>query len=208
MIRTRTSAQAGFSLAETLVALFILGLVATAGASLLMGATATSRQVDARDDLARQIDIAQALIRNDIAAMSARAVQPNDGFSRPGNLFGNSAPGDDPFLRFVRADWVNPGGLEARSDLQLVRYRLQEGDLIREAVVRPDAVPSTPVSQRVLLRDITRIDMHFVRGGQASPDWIGDAGQDLSILPDLIEMEIVFEAGDSLKIAALTGARG
>jgi len=97
--------------------------------------------------------------------------------------------------------------MAARSNLQTVRYRLQAGQLIREAVVRPDAVAATPVSRRVLLHDVTRVDMRFQRGGEWSLDWIGDAGQALHILPDLIEMKITFAGGETLTIAALTGAR-
>lgn len=205
---TRSSShQAGFTLAETLVALFILALVTAAGGGLLVGATGSGKQVRERDAAARQLDVAQAMIRNDIAALSARAIRPDDGFSRAGNLFGQSAPGGDPFLSFVRSGWLNPGAVAARSNLQAVRYRLQAGQLVREAVIRPDAVAATPVSRRVLLDDVTRVDMRFQRGGEWSLDWIGDAGQPLHILPDLIEMSIGFEDGASLTIVALTGAR-
>ncbi len=203
----RVSHQAGFTLAETLVALFILALVTAAGGGLLIGASGSGKQVRERDETVRRLDMAQAMIRNDIAALSARAIRPDDGFSRAGNLFGYSAPGRDPFLSFVRSGWVNPGGMAARSNLQAVRYRLQAGQLIREAVVRPDAVAATPVSRRVLLHDVLRVDMRFQRGGEWSLDWIGDAGQALHILPDLIEMEVTFAGGETLTIAALTGAR-
>lgn len=199
--------QAGFTLVETLVALFILALVSVAGTSLLLGATSAGKQIRERDSSARQIDLAGAFIRNDIAAMSARAIQPNDGFSQPGNLFGESAPSENPVLSFVRSGWINPGNAEPRSDLQAVEYRLENGNLLREATVRPDRVSDTPVSQRVLLRNVTRIDMRFQRGDEWSPDWIGDSGQPLSILPDLIEMSIGFADGRELTIAALAGGR-
>lgn len=201
------SRQAGFTLAETMVALFILALVSSAGAALLMGATSSGKQVRDRDADTRRMDIAQALIRNDIAALSPRGIRPDDGFSRAGNLFGESAPGRDPFLSFVRSGWINPGGIEPRGDLQAIRYRLESGQLIRDVVVRPDAVQSTPVASRVLMEDVTRIDMRFQRGGDWSLEWIGDAGQPLHVLPDLIEMDIHFENGSSLIIAALTGGR-
>ncbi len=206
-MRRATSRQAGFTLAETMVALFILALVSAAGAGLLMGATGSAKQVRERGGESRQLDIAQSMIRNDIASMSVRGIRPDDGFSKAGNLFGRSAPGGDPFLSFVRSGWLNPGDIALRSDLQAVRYRLINGELIREAVVRPDAVAATPVSSRVLLTDVTSVDTRFQRGGEWSLDWVGDAGQPLYVLPDLIEMEIEFENGGALIIAALTGAR-
>lgn len=204
---SRNKQQAGFTLAETMVALFILALVSAAGSALLLGATSSGKQIRDRDAETRRVDIAQALIRNDIAAMSARGILPDDGFSRAGNLFGESAPGRDPFLSFVRGGWINPGGYEPRSDLQAVRYRLDSGQFIREVVVRPDATSGTPVASKVLMDDVARVDMRFQRGGDWSLEWIGDAGQPLHVLPDLIEMEVHFENGSSLIIAALTGAR-
>lgn len=204
----QSSTQAGFTLAETLVALFILALVSAAGSGLLMGATASGKHVREREAASRQLDIAQAFLRNDIANMSMRAVRPDDGFSRPGNLFGKSATGStEPFLTFVRSGWINPGGVAARSNLQLVRYRLEDRKLIRSVLVRPDEVNSTPVSERVLLEGVSDVEMRFQRGGQWSPDWIGDAGQPLFMLPDMVEVKISFRPGEQLTIAALTGAR-
>ena len=46
-----------------MVALFILALVSSAGASLLIGATGAGKQIREREGEARQIDIAQRLIR-------------------------------------------------------------------------------------------------------------------------------------------------
>ena len=203
----QSASQKGFSLAETLVALFILALVSSAGATLLIGATGAGKQIREQEAEARQLDIAQRLIRADIAAMTVRAIEPADGFSPPGNLFGEAPRGEMPFLRFVRGGWSNPGHVDARSSLQSVQYILREGALIREVTLRPDATPGTPVSSRVLLEAITSIELGFVRGGQRSELWEGDALTNLAILPDLVEMDIVFENNVSLSIVALTGGR-
>lgn len=199
--------QRGFTLVETMVALFILAIVSSAGAGLLISSTSTSQYVRERENEARTLDIAQALIRQDIAALSARAVQPNDGFSPAGNLFGEAPRGEEPFLRFVRSGWINPASVEPRSTLQSVEYVLQSGILIRRASLRPDATRGTPVSTRVLLEGIQRIDLGFVRGDQRSDVWLGDALVGRAILPDLIEVEIIFENGTSFSLAALTGGR-
>ena len=199
--------QSGFSLAETLVALFILALVSSAGATLLIGATGAGKQIREQESEARQLDIAQRLIRQDIAAMTQRAIQPADGFSPPGNLFGEAPRGEEPFLRFVRGGWINPAHFEARSSLQSVQYVLRDGALVREVTLRPDATAGTPVATRVLLEDVKSIDLGFVRGGQRSDFWQGDAVTNLAVLPDLIEMNIAFENNVTLSISALTGGR-
>lgn len=199
--------QTGFTLVETLVALFILALVSSAGAALLMGATTASQQVRLQEAEARQLDIAQRLIRQDLAALTPRAVQPADGYSLPGTLFGEAPRGEEAFLRFVRGGWLNPGGIEARSSLQAVEYSLREGKLIREAALRPDATSGTPVSSRILLDGIERIEIEFVRGDQRSEFWRGELNSRETVLPDLVEIEIAFENGGQLLLVALTGGR-
>lgn len=198
----------GFTLAETLVALLILSLVSAAGTALLIGATGAGQQLRAAEAEARKLDIAQALIRQDIAALSPRAVIPDTGFGDPGNLFGGPPSGNEPFLSFVRDGWLNPVGLADRSDLQRVQYRLDQGQVIRDAIVRPDATRATPVSSRVLFDQVAEIELAFWRGGTRSDYWDGDAGQPLHILPDLIELELRFENGEYLRLAAVSGGRG
>ena len=206
-IRSAPKQQGGFTLAETLVALFILALVASSGTALLIGATGSGQQLRAAEERAQKLDVAQALIRQDIAALSPRAILPEDGFGVAGNLFGGEATTGDEVLRFVRDGWLNPADLLPRSDLQFVRYRLADGALIREVVTRPDATRGTPVSTRTLLAGVRRIETRFWRGGEVATYWQGDAGQALHILPDLIEFEIYFETGQTLSLATLTGAR-
>lgn len=204
---SQPSSQAGFSLAETLVALFILALVSSAGATLLIGATGAGKQVREREAEARQIDIAQRLIRQDIAAMSARAVDPADGFSPPGNLFGERPRGEEPFLRFVRSGWINPAQIEPRSSLQSVAYSLRQGNLVRQVTLRPDATNGTPTVSRILLENVRAIEVGFVRGGDRSEFWQGDVIQAREILPDLVEIAVTFEDDTTLSLSALTGGR-
>ncbi|MEL6860044.1 MAG: type II secretion system minor pseudopilin GspJ [Pseudomonadota bacterium] len=204
---SKSPKQAGFTLAETLVALFILAIVSSAGATLLFSATTASQIVRDRESETRKIDIAQRLIRQDIAALSARAIAPADGFSLPGNLFGEAPRSEAPFLRFVRNGWLNPGGIEPRSSLQFVRYALRDGRLIREASLRPDATQGTPIASRVLLEKVQRIELGFVRGDQRSDFWEGEVSKTRGALPDLIEINITFEDGTALSLAALTGGR-
>ncbi|MEO1408013.1 MAG: type II secretion system minor pseudopilin GspJ, partial [Pseudomonadota bacterium] len=202
-----SSPQGGFTLVETLVALFVLGMISAAGAALLLGAAQTQKQVQTREQQSRQIDVAQAMIRNDISALSHRAIKPDNTFGRPGNLFGEDSYGDRPFLSFVRSGWLNPGQLAARSRLQAVAYRLVDGALFRTATLRPDATNGTERADMVLLQDVDMVRTRFRRGGEWSVEWIGDAGQSLRILPDLIELQIVFTDETQMTIAALTGAR-
>ena len=206
-MRPASAPQAGFTLAETLVALFILAVVSAAGSALLIGATTTSQQLRDQETLTRQLDVAQRLIRQDIMAMSGRTIRPTDGFSDPVGLFGEQPRNEQPFLTFVRSGWINPGYTEPRSGLQAVRYVLRNGNLIREIGLRPDATSSTPLSSRVLLNNVRTVELAFLRGDQTSEFWQSGAGTRVDVLPDLIEMTVWFENGTSLSLAALSGGR-
>ena len=197
----------GFTLAETLVALLILAMVSAIGTSLLFGATSSSKQLRESEAQARQIDLAQALIRNDIAALSVRGVVPESGFGEAGNLFGQSANQSEPILSFVRSGWIDTAAGEQRSTLQHVSYTVEREQLIRTVTVRPDATRATPRVERVLFEGVQRVELQFVRGGEVSQDWIGDAGQPLSVLPDLIDIEIIFADERVLTLSTLTGGR-
>lgn len=199
--------QTGFTLAETLVALFILALVSAAGSALLIGATTTSQQIRDQEQIARQLDVAQRLIRQDIMAMSDRTIQPLDGFSDPIGLVGEQPRSEQPFLTFVRSGWINPGLIEARSGLQSVQYVLRDGNLVREVALRPDATPGTPVSSRVLLQNVRTVELEFTRGDQSSDYWQSGSANGVDVLPDLIELTVRFENETSFTLAALSGGR-
>ena len=198
----------GFTLLETLVALFLLSLISAAATALLRGSLRTSNQVERRSAELQQLDLAQTVLRNDIAAMSIRAVRPDNGFDPPGNLFGGDRVGNEPFLQFVRSGWINPAGLTPRSSLQLVRYRLEDGALFREATLRPDPVQATPTHEQLLLTGLRDVSLRFYRNDAWSDVWVGDAGQPLSVLPDLVEVRLIFENDRVLSISAMTGGRG
>ena len=104
----QASCQAGFTLAETLVALFILAIVSSAGAALLIGATTTSQQIRDQEQITRQLDVAQRLIRQDIMAMDTRAVRSTDGFSGAINLYGEKPRGRSAFSDFRAKRMAEP----------------------------------------------------------------------------------------------------
>ena len=199
--------QRGFTLTETLVALFILALLSSAGSGLLLSASSSGKQIRDQEIGARRVDIAQAFIRGDIDAMSTRAVRPEWGNGRPGNLFGAQPRGSQPFLQFVRSGWIISDPEATRSSLQYVTYYLDQDKLVRRAQARPDITDATAQVERVLFENVASVSIRFRRGTEWSEEWIGDAGQDLSVLPELIELDIRFDDGLGMTIAALTGGR-
>lgn len=204
--RLPPTAEAGFTLAETLVALFILSILAVAGGSLLLRATDTGKQVRDREQVIRTFDIAQAFIRDDLESITLRGSREPDGFGDPMTLVGGQTNQTDAIMRFVRNGWINPGRVAVRSGLQTVRYVLNDdGDLVREAWLRPDPTPNTEQVSRVLLRNVDRVDLLFWKNGEAAVYWEGRPEPPANVLPDYVDMRIAFRDGRVLTISSLVG---
>lgn len=206
MSRQMPSAQKGFTLAETLVALFILSILAVAGGNLLLRANEAGKQVRDREAVIRDLDIAQATIRDDLEAMTLRAAETAHGAGGVQLLTGGETGRTDALLVFVRNGWINPGEVAARSSLQQVRYTLSDaGELVREAALRPDPTSATPVARRVLLTGVEGVDLTFWRGQERSTYWEAVPEPPANVLPDLIEMRIRLGEDRVLTIASLAG---
>lgn len=202
----RRGRQAGFTLTEMLVALFILSILAVAGGNLLLRSTDAGRQIRDRDATIRALDIAQAFIRDDLESMISRAAQTPGAYGGPHTLVGGDTGRAGALLTFVRNGWINPEGMSPRSNLQTVRYQLTEkGELVREAWLRPDPVPSTPMTRRVLLEGVEAVDLTFWRGNEPSRYWDGKSDTSGEVLPDLVEIRISLANGRTLTIASLAG---
>ncbi|WP_300393118.1 type II secretion system minor pseudopilin GspJ [Henriciella sp.] len=202
-----TCPQKGFTLAEMLVALFILSILAVAGGNLLLRGTASGEQLREREAVIRQLDIAQAFIRSDFEAAVTRGVEPPEGYDGAMTLVGGETNRTDALFQLVRSGWMNPGGMAPRSDLQPVRYDLTpEGELVRTAWLRPDATVSTPTAKRILLTGIADIEMTFWKGNETSTYWEGTPTPPDNVLPELVEMQIRFEDDRVLVLASQTGS--
>ena len=199
--------QAGFTLVETLVAMFILAMISSAGAGLLLSSSTSSKQIDAQDQRSIEIDVAQALFRGDVNAMTSRAVRPEWGAGPATSLFGEPSRGAAPFLSFVRNGWIETGIGEPRSSLLYVSYRLEDRALIREVKTRPDAVTTTPSAERILFEDVDRVSIRFRRGEEWSDRWYTDQPQTRNVFPQLVEISVEFGSEQDLTLAALTGVR-
>ncbi|MCU0890843.1 MAG: type II secretion system minor pseudopilin GspJ [Sandarakinorhabdus sp.] len=136
------SRETGFTLIELLVGLFLFGIMAAAGTSLLASAVAASDRAQglAQDsgDLAR----AAALLNADCAQAAPRSWRDGEGRVRPA-----FSADDGALFTLVRHGWANPAGTP-RASLQRVRYALEGDRLVRRAATMldgADAGAATPL---------------------------------------------------------------
>ena len=200
--------QAGFSLIETVVAMFIVALLSAGAGVMLVQTSQAGKQVSVRSEMLSELQIATAIMRDDVAAIVPRATTSPDPFELPQVFIGRSSDNDPEFLAFARQGWsLAPSG-EMRSDLQRVSYRYEEGQLIRTAWLRADPDRETPIVERVLLSNVADFQISYAKGGFWESDWrprIEDA--DVPVLPDALQFTFMFENGDALRQVFMTGAR-
>lgn len=166
--------QHGLTLPELLVALLIFAMVSTAAVfALRLGVEARDQLKEAEARLA-ELQIANLLIREDMAQIRLRTVRDEYGDVAGPPFRGgdewrprNEPQGERRLLAFVRAGWTNPGEEAPRSELQYVEYVEKGGALVRR--IRPflDDARGQPRFDRVLIREARGLTLRFLLGEKA-----------------------------------------
>ena len=207
-MNAQPSSDSGFSLVETLVAVFIVALISAGAAVMLTQTVQAGKQVSERAGELSEIQIANALMRDDFSSITRRASMSPDAFAQLDVFTGNSANSNSEILIFSRNAWGQMPGGAPRSDLQRVTYRFENGDLIRKAWMRPDPDRQTQFTERVLLSGITDLSVRYAKDGFWEEEWrLRTSDQDEVLLPDAVEIIGKFRDGDELRQVFATGGR-
>ena len=144
--------EAGFTLVELLVALFIFGLLSAAGVALLSFSVRAQDAADTRLDALSALRRANALIGADLAQATSRISRDEAGAVRP--AFDGAADS----LMLVRRGWENFDGAP-RASLQKVEYRLVGDRLERRGYFHVDGAP--PLESVTLLSGVRRMGLRY-----------------------------------------------
>ncbi len=185
----RPNGRGGFSLIEVLVALGIFALVALLGVTLIQAGVDGRAVLDARSAELRALQLARAILREDIAQLAARPARGAAGDQPMISFEGGRALEGEPFLTFVRHGWANPGDAQRRSTLQHVSYRIEDGQLIRQSRALLDPAPGLEPTDRVLLREVELSEVAFFGGGQWQPGWLAGPPPDAR-LPQAVRLTL------------------
>ncbi len=199
----KSGSEAGVTLVETLVALFVIAIMATAGAIMTSQTIRGARAVETRGAAATEVSAALGILSADLAAYAGRPSQ-DASLADPASLFEGYPPRHDGRLFvFVRNGWANPSE-EARSDMQRVEYLYSGGTLIRRSWASPDPGPATPSVDQTLLEGIERIEIQFGRSDVWRSQWtVLSAGSDAA--PQKAEITLTFGKDDVLTARYLIG---
>ncbi|WP_340693900.1 type II secretion system minor pseudopilin GspJ [Hyphomonas sp.] len=195
--------DAGFTLIETLVALGVTAMLATAGTLMMLQTLQASRAIDARMADVRTLEAANGLLRADFSEMTQRPSAAPDAFDPAVGFTGRTGIETGDLISFVRSGWRDPRVGGDRSDLQRVAFRLEDGKLIRKAWLRPDPVRNTPIVERVLLDGIADLEIRYRQKGVWFDEWPADAD---GRHPDLVQLDLEFADADQLTLQYMVGA--
>lgn len=206
MTRNLKNSESGITLVETLISLFIIGILTTSGGVILLQSLRGTKAIEARSADVANMDIAIARIRDDLASTTRRAsLDPES--TRGALLFeGYNVRFDGRIVAFVRNGWSNPGGRAARGDLQRLEYTFEDGALYRRSWAAVDTTAGTEIAEERLIAGLDEIEVKYGREDLWQPEWIIPASS-LDPLPDKVEMVFRFEGGDVLVARFLTGER-
>jgi general secretion pathway protein J len=160
--------SSGFTLLEILLAVFIFALITTGAYQIFSLAQKNAVSIQASQDRLHDISLTLELIEKDLSQLVSRAWR--DPYSDKLNPPLQSNPADDYILRLVRGGWRNPLG-SARSNQQLVTYRLVDGELQRHYHQHLDNVSSSQANELILLNKVNLMELTFIdrqTGGQAN----------------------------------------
>lgn len=194
----RTQREAGFTLVEALVSLFVFALVAGGCVAMLsQSVEAQGRVGDAQEEL-RVVQSARSLLVSDSAQIAPRIIRSESSLGRTFIGIG----GVQPQMRFVRA--VGEIGAEDQLSTSLVaiEYALDdEGRLVRRTRDMLDPGGAAEVRERVLLPGAQDIRFEFHDGSEWREDWSA-AGL---FIPRAVAIVATLPRYGRIRLQALTG---
>ncbi len=198
--------QAGFTLVEVLVALFIFSILSAASLAVLTSVLGSKDLMASKSNELRQRASLRILLKSDFA--NTVIVPKTDAFGQAEQAFFiGGFTGDDRFLSLSRTGWDNPGGIERRSGLQAVEYVLRDKTLVRQIKARFNPIAATPVLEQSLIADVERVTLEFYDGENWVDSWLtGIPPAGVQSLPKLASVELEFTDGKRIRQIFRVGA--
>jgi len=189
----KSHAEAGFTLVEMMMALFIFSILSVGAMSAMFASIQTKDRLSEAVDAVGEIETARALIKSDLANLVLRPTR--DPYGNP-ELYLLSG-GVETLLSFTRTGRENPGGLEKRGSTQRVAYVFEGDKLIRRSFAVDNPAPLTPLRDRILIKNIEDASVRF-EDRLLGYSQLYVPNDKLKIDVDMFVLTLRFEGGDEL----------
>lgn len=166
------SHEAGFSLIEILVSVFIFAVIGTISVAL-MASSVSARDINGEVlDRTAMLDRVRTLLREDLGQIARRPVRDAAGYRDPYIFAGSetgladyeTGPDERVLVTFTRHGRANPGLIRPRSSLLHVTYLVHDATLVRRVRDYPDPGETTRITDQVLLEGVEDIEIDFLVG--------------------------------------------
>lgn len=189
----------GFTLLELLVAIGIFALVSAIAYGSLIHLMNDRAHLEAEQEFWRTLSLAFTRMDDDFSQARDRTIRDNIGFTQPafrGQPTDTRATGA-PSVEFTRGG-VLTFSSDARSDLQRVAYRLEDGTLKRLVWPVLDQAPQTTPLEMPLLKDVEAFRVRFYSASGAWLDqWPAEGGTE--DLPRGVEVTLTLKGRGEFK---------
>ncbi len=188
-------ADAGFTLVEALVSLFVFAMIAAGAVTMLAQSVTTHSRVGQAQASLREVQNARAMLIGDLSQYVPREIASSSGV-RP-RLIGGDA---DLPLAFVRAA-VGYGDGAAATRLTAVEYVIEGGALVRRT--RAVAEDLRLTSSRIVLNDGISARFEFFDGATWREQWL--VGAQAGEPPRAVALVFTSRRYGEVRIEALVG---
>ena len=150
--------EAGFTLIEMLVSLFIFSLISAGTMTVMSSSIAVRDRVNQGMEELNRIQASRSIMRTDFERISLRARRDILGSFEPYVLTTDG----ESLINFTRLGRENPGGLEARGDAERVAYFFRDEKLIRQSWPTANPDVSSEPREIVLFDNLLSARLEFL----------------------------------------------
>jgi type II secretion system protein J len=199
--------DAGFTLVEALVSLFVFGLISAGAVAMLSQSVAAQKQAAAAHENLRQLQTLRATLGADVAQFARRGLRRPDG--APGPAFAGGAQVVNPeaskatiLLQMARTAAPLEPGPAGFNRVAEITYLVDGDRLVRRTRTNLSRQPDpAALEQRVMLSGVSDMKIAFYDGMVWRPDWAALGG----VTPRAVAIEFVSPRYGLVRVETLVG---